>query len=73
MQTVVLFRKNGCTLCDEVRALLSLFSVEVSEVDIETDPELHEKYFLEIPVVRINEEELDYRTIDYFELQKRLQ
>ncbi|WP_281658453.1 glutaredoxin family protein [Halobacillus sp. Cin3] len=73
MQRVVLYRKNGCALCDEVRALLSLFSVEVAEIDIETDPELHEKYFLEIPVVRINEEELDYRSIDYFELQKRLQ
>ncbi|MCA1021345.1 glutaredoxin family protein [Halobacillus litoralis] len=73
MQGIVLYTKKECTLCDEVRALLDLFSVEVTEIDIESDPELHEKYFLEIPVVRIKEEELDYRSIDYFELQKRLQ
>ncbi|SFJ43668.1 Glutaredoxin [Halobacillus dabanensis] len=73
MADVVLFSKKNCGLCDEVRELLSLFEVSIKELDIEKDPVLQEKYMLEIPVVKIGGEELDYRSIDYFELEKRLQ
>jgi glutaredoxin len=73
VEDVWLFTKKNCGLCDEVRELLSLFDVSIKELDIEEDPLLLEKYMLEIPVVKIGEEEMDYRTIDYFELEKRLQ
>ncbi|RDY70394.1 glutaredoxin family protein [Halobacillus trueperi] len=73
MSEVILYVKKNCGLCDEVKDLLSLFDVKVILVDIESDPALLEKYMLEIPVLKIGEEELDYREIDYFELMKRLQ
>ncbi|WP_394218477.1 glutaredoxin family protein [Halobacillus trueperi] len=73
MSEVILYVKENCGLCDEVKDLLSLFDVRVVLVDIESDPEWLEKYMLEIPVLKIGEEELDYRQIDYFELMKRLQ
>ncbi|MBX0357470.1 glutaredoxin family protein [Halobacillus sp. Nhm2S1] len=73
MSEVILYVKEDCGLCDEVKDLLSLFEVQVVLVDIESDPALLEKYMLEIPVLKIDEEELDYREIDYFELMKRLQ
>ncbi|WP_160913258.1 glutaredoxin family protein [Halobacillus litoralis] len=73
MSEVILYVKENCGLCDEVKDLLSLFDVTVVLVDIESDPEWLEKYMLEIPVLKIGEEELDYRQIDYFELMKRLQ
>ncbi|GEN54366.1 glutaredoxin family protein [Halobacillus faecis] len=73
MSEVILYVKDNCGLCEEVKDLLSLFEVQVVLVDIESDPALLEKYMLEIPVLKIGEEELDYRKIDYFELMKRLQ
>ncbi|SDO21445.1 glutaredoxin family protein [Halobacillus sp. SY10] len=73
MSEVILYVKENCGLCDEVKDLLSLFDVKVILVDIESDPAFLEKYMLEIPVLKIGEEELDYREIDYFELMKRLQ
>ena len=73
MSEVILYVKENCGLCDEVKDLLSLFDVKVILVDIESDPALLEKYMLEIPILKIGEEELDYREIDYFELMKRLQ
>ncbi|MGR9048863.1 glutaredoxin family protein [Halobacillus faecis] len=73
MSEVVLYVKENCGLCEEIKGLLSLFDVKVVMVDIEKDPELLEKYLLEVPVLKIGAEELDYREIDYIELMKRLQ
>ncbi|MBN9655970.1 glutaredoxin family protein [Halobacillus sp. GSS1] len=73
MSEVILYVKENCGLCEEVKDLLSLFDVAVVLVDIGTDPVLLNKYMLEVPVLKIGEEELDYRHIDYFELMKRLQ
>ncbi|MYL70072.1 glutaredoxin family protein [Halobacillus litoralis] len=73
MSEVILYVKENCGLCEEVKGLLSLFDVAVVLVDIGTDPVLLDKYMLEVPVLKIGEEELDYRNIDYFELMKRLQ
>lgn len=73
MSEVILYVKENCGLCEEVKDLLSLFDVAVVLVDIGTDPVLLDKYMLEVPVLKIGEEELDYRNIDYFELMKRLQ
>lgn len=69
---VKLYMKKNCSLCNEVRDLLSLFEVKIVEIDIEIDPALLEKYMLEIPVIDIGGEKLDYRSIDYSELEKRL-
>ncbi|WLR49314.1 glutaredoxin family protein [Halobacillus litoralis] len=73
MSEVILYVKENCGLCEEVKDLISLFDVKVVMVDIEKDPELLEKYMLEVPVLKIGAEELDYREIDYIKLMKRLQ
>ncbi|WP_241655875.1 glutaredoxin family protein [Halobacillus litoralis] len=73
MSEVILYTRNKCPLCEEVRNLITLFNVDVIEIDIETDPVLLENYMFEVPVLKIDNYELDYRSIDYFELEKRLQ
>ncbi|ELK47987.1 glutaredoxin family protein [Halobacillus sp. ACCC02827] len=73
MKEVVLYSRPGCKLCEEVKQLIELFDAHVLEVNIEDNPDLLEKYILEIPVVDISGETLDYRSIDYFQLEKRLQ
>ncbi|WP_082233419.1 glutaredoxin family protein [Halobacillus massiliensis] len=72
----LLYRKNGCGLCDEVRELLEIlqeeFQIHVREVNIEGNRLLEEKYLYEIPVLHLNGEELDYRSIDLFTIRERL-
>ncbi|MDI3317548.1 MAG: ATP-binding cassette domain-containing protein [Bacillota bacterium] len=59
---VTLLGRPGCHLCEEAEALLGRLARELErrgrllalEVrNIEEDPALHERYFLEIPVVRV--------------------
>ncbi|MDI3298602.1 MAG: glutaredoxin family protein [Bacillota bacterium] len=58
---MTLLGRPGCHLCEEAEALLRRLARELAprvpialEVrNIEEDPALHERYFLEIPVVRV--------------------
>ena len=63
--SVVLYTREGCCLCDEMKAAIeraradaagSLARVpfELREVDIDTDPALVERYGLSIPVLEID-------------------
>ncbi|WP_173915670.1 glutaredoxin family protein [Halobacillus sp. Marseille-Q1614] len=76
MNEAVLYLKQGCGLCNEVKGLLEIlqeeFEIHVTEVDIEGNKLLEEKYLLEIPVLDLNGEEMDYRSIDLFTLRERL-
>ncbi|MBA2175635.1 glutaredoxin family protein [Halobacillus locisalis] len=76
MNHIVLYIKRECPLCDEVKSLLDLFedtyALEIEEIDIEQDDELLERFMLEVPVVEINGETMDYRSVDYLSLEKRL-
>jgi glutaredoxin len=62
MLTVTLYTKDGCGLCDEVKAELAEFAVELphklQEVDITTDSSLFARYRFSIPVVKIGDETL---------------
>lgn len=55
---VTLFRRAGCGLCDEAEAMLAgigkRIPMQVSLVDIDSDPDLEARYFLEIPVVQVD-------------------
>jgi glutaredoxin len=55
---VVLYTKPGCCLCDEVKAQLRELQQRqdfpLREVNITNDPETHERFKNEIPVVFIN-------------------
>lgn len=54
---VVVYTREGCHLCDEAVAVLKKFCdwlPEPREVDIDTDPELQERFGLTIPVVEFD-------------------
>lgn len=57
---IVLYGRKNCHLCDEVelaiRSLAEVYPLSLEVVDIEQDPQLHERFMLEIPVVQIDGE-----------------
>ena len=62
MLTVTLYTKDGCGLCDEVKAKLAelakAFPHDLQEVDITKDADLFARYRFSIPVVKIGEQTL---------------
>lgn len=56
-RSVVLYTREGCHLCDDVKDLLRAFSRWLPapvEVDIDTDPELQERFATCVPVVEFD-------------------
>jgi glutaredoxin len=56
---LIIYSKPGCHLCDEMKALVhrtiaNQTDVSLHEIDISTDPDLIERYGLEIPVLMID-------------------
>lgn len=55
---VVLYSRKGCHLCDQVKATLARLETRGGftwrEVDIDSDPDLQQKFTDEVPVVFIN-------------------
>jgi hypothetical protein len=71
--SLTLIGKPGCHLCDDARDVISAViaelpegdpTVRVEERDILQDPELHEKYVEEIPVVLIEGRVHTYWRVD---------
>jgi glutaredoxin len=66
MRTVTLYGREGCHLCDDARAALLRVRrrapFTLTEVDIESDDELHRRYLERIPVIALDGEEI----FDYF-------
>jgi hypothetical protein len=66
--TLLLYRRDGCHLCDEARETLQAVLEEraaasqpvpvVREVDIDADPDAHRNYHATIPVLVLNGREL---------------
>ena len=77
MRRVVLYGKAGCHLCDEARAAVAEVRAhqpfELEEVDVSTDPELHDRYGERIPVLALDGDELFEFHVDADELARRLQ
>ena len=77
MTHVVLYGKAGCHLCDEARdvvaAVREQHPFELEEVDVSTDPELHDLYGERIPVLALDGDELFEFHVDAEELARRLQ
>jgi hypothetical protein len=69
---LVLYRRDGCHLCDDARAALDLLLADraarglpapaIQERDIEADDELHRRYAFTIPVVALGDRELELAT-----------
>jgi glutaredoxin len=53
MKDVVLYKRQGCHLCDDALDLLHRYGVDVSCVDIDNDPDLCARFDTCVPVVEI--------------------
>ncbi|WP_181349641.1 glutaredoxin family protein [Thalassobacillus sp. CUG 92003] len=77
MEEVMLYTKQHCPLCDEVKEMLETVQMDapflLKEKDIYEDEALLEKYQLEIPVVMIGNEAWNYQQFDLFTIRERLQ
>jgi glutaredoxin len=51
METVTMYTRGGCGLCDDMKAELLRRGYIVREVDIDSDDALVKKYGWDIPVV----------------------
>jgi len=52
MPRVTFYSRPGCRLCDDARRQLELAepSLEIEEIDVDSDPALRQRYGLDIPV-----------------------
>jgi len=77
MITIEIMTKNDCCLCDDAKAVIEQviadYSAELKMTDIESDPELFERYKEKIPVVLINGEESFVYKVHPITLRKKLE
>ncbi|MHA6259938.1 glutaredoxin family protein [Sporosarcina sp. CAU 1771] len=69
---VIFYTKPNCPLCDEAKLMLELtkedYPLTYTEINIESDDTIHEKYMLMIPVIEKNGKPILFGTIGYVEL-----
>lgn len=69
----MLYMKKECALCDEILDLLKIleadYPIEIEEIDIYQDDALLEKYHIDIPVVKIKDEEITARYVTFEKLE----
>ena len=53
-RNAVLYTRKSCQLCDEAKEILEMYGFSIHEIDIDTRPELLEKYDTCVPVVEID-------------------
>ena len=51
---VILYTREGCHLCQDAKVLLERYSLTPREIDIDSDPELRQRYTTCVPVVEID-------------------
>ena len=75
--TIEILTKQDCGLCDEAKAIvdevITDFPTELILTDIESDPDLFERYKEKIPVVRIDGEESFVYKVHPVTLRKKLE
>jgi glutaredoxin len=74
--TITLYTRHGCHLCEKAKdviiSLREVFDFEYQECDIESSDVWTEKYGLMIPVVTINDREVQFGQVDKITLSKAL-
>jgi glutaredoxin len=75
-RTVTLIGKPGCHLCDDARTVVQKVAAEtgavVEERDITREPELHDRYWEQIPVVLVDGEQHTFWRVDERRLRAAL-
>ncbi|WDI43458.1 glutaredoxin family protein [Bremerella sp. P1] len=51
---IVLYTRQGCHCCENAESVVRKFVSDITLVDIDTDPELSQKFNTTVPVVEIN-------------------
>jgi len=73
---VIIYSKPGCHLCDEAKESILAAGcndqITLTEINIESDPELMSKYRYDIPVIAINGVEAFMHRIDPTEFRERI-
>ncbi len=57
---LTLFGTDGCHLCHDAQALLARMNLAWQEIDIVNDDALLERYGIRIPVLRRDQQEIDW-------------
>jgi hypothetical protein len=74
---VTLIGKPGCHLCDEAREVVAAVTGDLGEtwdeLDITADPQLHDRYWEQIPVVLVDGEQHTFWRVDPDRLRRALQ
>ncbi|MFE9776466.1 glutaredoxin family protein [Streptomyces sp. NPDC005931] len=75
-RVVTLIRKPGCHLCDDAQVVVEkvcgALGVRWEQKDITQDPELHEQYWEQIPVVLVDGRQHTFWRVDEDRLRKAL-
>jgi glutaredoxin len=65
---VTLYGRAGCHLCDEARVVIEAVCLELgesfTEVDIDTDPALQDRFADEVPVTFVDGRQHDFWRVD---------
>lgn len=65
---VTLYGRQGCHLCDDARAVIEAVCAELgeswTEVDVDDDPALLDRYSEEIPVTLVDGRQHDFWRVD---------
>jgi len=73
---VIIYSKPGCHLCDEakesIRAAGCDDQFQLTEINIESDPELMSRYRYDIPVIAINGLDTFMHRVDRMEFREKL-
>lgn len=73
---VTLIGKPGCHLCDEAREVIAAVTADLGETyeerDILLEPELHDRYWEQIPVVLVDGEQHTFWRVDADRLRAAL-
>lgn len=73
---VTLYSRPGCHLCDDARAVIAAVCDDLgetfTEVDIESDPDLEDRFGEEIPVTFVDGRQHDFWRVDETRLRTAL-
>lgn len=73
---VTLYGRAGCHLCDDARVVVERVCRELgvgwAEIDVDTDPELRDRFGEEVPVTFVDGRQHDYWRVDEARLRAAL-
>ena len=73
---ILVYHRQGCHLCEQVVASLFQHQQElgydIEQIDIDSDPQLVDKYTADVPVVLLNDEVIFYHFFDEIALREAL-